>query len=457
MQPNFPYYNTVDQIIHAEWAIPQLARHQLLSESIQTLWPDSHPTKLIHVAGTGGKGSTCRFLEVGLSTVGMAGSYMSPHIYDYRERFSINGEFAQQDDLTELWEVRIKPHCIHMASANPHNVHTFLEVSVLLALALFEKYRVAWAAIETHVGGRYDWTRGLDAAASLLTNVGSDHAQMLGSEPWQRVMDKAGIARPDVPFFTTETEPENLAIIQAICQQEGAPLFVIGSEEIDQFDQLLVRHDLLPLSQSVLLNASYQRWNGALAFAAIRHLSPKADEALVASQMAQARLLGRFWQVDEGIFADIAHNVEKLTVLTGEIEERFGDVDKILVLGASLNRAPQELFQSLARVAKSIIITGATFKGQDPKTIYSEIAPLFPDTHMLVVADPRQALETAKTLQSGDDIILLTGSTYMIEQALNPDPYLRHINDTFGWRMQTRSEAQGTVQLKLPLAAPVVR
>ena len=121
MKPNFPYYNAVDQIIHAEWTIPQLSRHQLLRQSIELLWPEGHPTQLIHVAGTGGKGSTCRFLEVGLMEVGAAGAYMSPHIYDYRERFSINGQFARQDDLTEVWENRIKPHCVQLATDNPNN------------------------------------------------------------------------------------------------------------------------------------------------------------------------------------------------------------------------------------------------------------------------------------------------------------------------------------------------
>ncbi len=457
MKPNFPYYNTVDQIIHAEWTIPQMARQQLLRDSIDILWPDGHPTKLLHVAGSGGKGSTCRFLEVGLMALGTAGAYMSPHIYDYRERFSINGEFAAQDDLTDAWETRIRPHCIRLATTNPHNVHTFLEVSVLLALALFEKHKVDWAAIETHVGGRYDWTRGLDAAASLLTNVGGDHAHMLGSEPWQRVMDKAGIARPGVPFFTTETNHESLGIIETLCQQTGADLHVVGDSDVAQFNQSLEENGLLPLADGALLNASYQRWNGALAMAAIRHLHPQSDPVALTQRIASAQLLGRFWQVDHGVFADVAHNVEKLSVLADEIEEKFGDAGKILILGASLNRVPRDLFAKLARVAKSVIITGATFKGQDPTAVYEEIAPLLPDTHMLVVTDPQQALQTAKTLQTDDDIILLTGSTYMIEQALNPDPYLRHINDTFGWRMQTRSEAQGTVQLKLPLTSPVVR
>ena len=118
-EPNFPYYNVVDQIYHAEWAAAKLARLDLLAESIAALWPNGHPTRLIHVAGTGGKGSTCRFLEMGLSCFGKSGAFFSPHLFDYRERFSIGGEFASQADVMHTWEQRIRPFCTQSQPAQP--------------------------------------------------------------------------------------------------------------------------------------------------------------------------------------------------------------------------------------------------------------------------------------------------------------------------------------------------
>ena len=226
--PSFPYYNVVDQIYHAEWTIAKLARLELLRESIATLWPNGHPTRLIHVAGTGGKGSTCRFLELGLSCVGKAGAFMSPHLFDYRERFSIDGEFASQEDVAAAWEGFVRPYCVQLSLRNPHHTHTFHEVSILIALTLFDRQGVEWAAMETGIGGRYDQTRALDVVATALTNVGADHAHMLGEEHWQRVLDKAGIARPDVPFFTSERRTESLEIIASVCAQAGAPLVPPG-------------------------------------------------------------------------------------------------------------------------------------------------------------------------------------------------------------------------------------
>lgn len=430
--PNFPYYNAVDQIYHAEWSIAKLARQELLSRSVAALWPQGHPTRLLHVAGTSGKGSTCRFLEVGFGSVGKAGAFMSPHLFDYRERFSIGGEFASQAEVQAVWEEQVRPHCVRLAVENPAHVHTFQEVSILVALALFARHNVAWAALETSVGGRYDQTRALAVSATLLTNVGSDHAHLLGEELWQRALDKGGIVRPGVPFFTTESAPETLEIVRQLCVAAGAPCTVVEDSAVTALNAQLDSFDLAPDS---LLQASYQRGNAALALAALRWLLPDLDEGAVLRAFAGARLLGRFWKVDERVYVDIAHNTEKIGALAGEIGRQFGEQNKILVVGISGQRVAAEVFRPLAGVAQTIIVTGASYKGQDPTQVCAEIKTVLGDTPILLAAEPPQALQMARSLQRDDTVILLTGSTYMIEQALNPDPYLRHLSAHFGWRL----------------------
>jgi dihydrofolate synthase/folylpolyglutamate synthase len=453
---NFPYYNVVDQIYHAEWSIAKLARHELLRRSIAALWPDGHPTRLIHVAGTGGKGSTCRFLELGLSCVGTAGAFMSPHVFDYRERFSINGEFVSREEVMAAWEERVRPHCVRIATDNPAHVHTFHETSILIALTLFERHNVEWAAIETGVGGRYDQTRALDVAATALTNVGSDHAHLLGSELWQRALDKAGIARPGVPFFTTEQAPATLEIIRQVCAAAGAPLVEVDDADVAALEAALHIHTLEPAPDS-LLHADYQKRNAALALAVIRWLVPTIDEDALLRAFANARLLGRFWRVEDDIYADIAHNAEKIEALSGEIRRQFGDRGKILVVGISGQRISSKVFRSLADIAHTIIVTSASFKGQDPTRVRDEVKSIVGDIPVLVAFEPQQALRTARLLQREGEIIILTGSTYMIEQALNPDPYLRYMSAHFGWRMEEPHEATGVIHLNLPKSAPPLR
>ena len=452
-EPDFPYYSIVDQIYHAEWTAEKLARQLLLQRSVAALWPAGHPTRLIHVAGTGGKGSTCRFLEAGLSVIGTAGAFMSPHLFDYRERFSIGGEFVSRADVTWAWEAVVRPHTVRLAAEQPHQAHSFHECSILIALALFDRYGVEWAALETGVGGRYDQTRGLPVAATLLTNVGSDHAHMLGEERWQRALDKAGIARPGIPFITTDCIPENLAIIRQVCAQTGAPLTEVGVADVAALEAGLAAHGLEPVHDA-LLHADYQKWNAAGALAAIRQLAPAIDTGAVLQRFAAARLLGRFWKVADDVYADIAHNAEKMDALAGEIRKQFGDAGKIFVIGISGHRVPVQVFKSLAGVAKTIIVTSASFKGQDPAGVRNQIETVAGAVPVLLSTEPQQALQTARTLQRPGDVIILTGSTYMIEQALNPDRYLSYLSAHFGWRMPDAPEATGTIHLKLPGGAP---
>ena len=113
-------------------------------------------------------------------------------------------------------------------------------------------------------------------------------------------------------------------------------------------------------------------------------------------------------------------------------------------------RVPGKVFASLASVAHTIIVTSASYKGQEPARVREEIQAVVGETPVLLAIEPQQALRTARAIQRPGDVIILTGSTYMIEQALNPDPYLRHLSAHFGWRTQEPSEATGTLQIQLP-------
>jgi dihydrofolate synthase/folylpolyglutamate synthase len=214
----------------------------------------------------------------------------------------------------------------------------------------------------------------------------------------------------------------------------GAPLTVVGEEAVNTFRIHLAGPDHTPLSEQSLLTAAHQQWNGALALATINHLVPMLDEAVILERLSRAQLLGRFWRMEEGVYADIAHNVEKIQVLVAEVQTKFPDKGKIFVVGISGQRLAGEVFASLAGVAKAVIVTAASYKGQDPSIVRGSIEQLTGDIPTLAIADPREALQVAMQMCGEQDMILLTGSTYMIEQMLNPDPYLRHLHATYGWR-----------------------
>ena len=447
---NAAYYNTVDQIFHAQWTADKLARLVSLKSSVKTLWPDGHPTRLVHVGGTSGKGSTCRFLEAGLSLLGRSGAFLSPHIFDYRERFSLEGRPATEADVVDVWETKIKPHCVELALYNQQQSHTFPEINILMALALFEKHGIEWAAFEVGIGGRYDQTRALDYVVTALTNVGRDHEHLLGKQKWQRALDKAGIARPGVPFFTSEQETDTLQVILATCEAAQAPLHRVDHNHLATLEAMLAKSPPSGQPRSNFLNTSYQKLNAALSLAIINHLRPELDIATVLQKFMTVDFLGRFLPVEDYIYADIAHNPEKITAFAQAVCEKFGDRGKIFVVGVSGLRAPATMFRPIIDIAKSVIVTNASYRSQDPTAVKKDIDTIAGAPPTFVIPDSQQALQLAKSIREADEVIILTGSAYLIDQALNPDPYLRYLNATQGWREVEEIKVDGQVQFKLP-------
>lgn len=425
------YYSTVDEIYHAEWILDALLRQELLRQSVRQLWPNGHPTRLIQVAGTAGKGSTCRFLEAGLGLVGRSGAFCTPEMFDFRERFTIAGTPVARGEITRAWETRVRPLCIERAVLSKRHVHVPHEINILLALCLFEEHGLEWAAVETSIGGRYDQTSALEVVATVLTNVGSDHEEELGDEPWQRALEKVGIARRGVPLFSSEVEPELRDVISGVCRHVAAPCHFVDPSHIEQIEELL-RAD-----EDSLLAAAHQKWNAALSLHVLMHLVPDLDRAEVVERFESVQIPGRFWQIEDGLYADIAHNPDKVETVAAEVERRFGDRGKIFVVGVTHTRSTQAVLAPLLPLARMLIITQATYEGEDPETVQGEIDALGFGVPSLIVPGPVRAVATAKAMQRENDIIVVTGDMDIIDEALNPDPYLRTLNANIGWRDRT--------------------
>jgi dihydrofolate synthase/folylpolyglutamate synthase len=431
------YYSAVDQIYHAEWASRSLARTEHVRRCIQMLWPDGHPTRFIHVVGTSGKGSVCRYLEAGLSVAHRAGALMSPHLFDLRERFRIGGQAASQEEVVAAWEERIRPLCVDLALAGQAAQNSVSLVCLLISLVLFERHGVEWAAIEAGIGGTYDQTTALPADAVVLTNVGRDHESLLGLREWQRVLDKAGACRPRTDIFTglPDGADEALAIVAAVCAHQEAPLHRVYQEDVEEVREALAAMFPGGALDGALLSAEHQLRNAALALKVIRHLVPDSAAHEVIRRFGQVRFEGRFQEIAPRVYVDIAHNPDKIEALVAQLLREFPSERKLFVVGLSGDRSARDVFAAVLAVADSIIVTSASFKGVDPEAIARDLAEVNTRRISLEVCpDPAEALALARARQQGDDIVVLTGSTHAIDQALNPDPYLRYLNATWGWR-----------------------
>ena len=432
---NAPYLNMLDQLDHAPLLAVRAARLVRLRQMVAQLWPQGHPAKLIHVAGTSGKGSVTRFLEAGFSVLGAVGAATSPHIFDYRERISINGQWATPEELTAAWDEAVWPLAVQAGAEGPHAVPGYGHLGLLLALVVMARHRVQWAALETGCGGRYDARMALPVEATVLTNVGDDHRKTLGAELWQRANEKAGIARKDVPFFTSVESGPAFDVVQQTCAHIGAPLVVVGQNKIRAIEAEIKSALGGTIPEGSLLQSAHQRANAALALSVITRLAPQIDRAEALRRMAMIPSAGRFQKLADDLYIDGAHNPDKIAALARDVAARFAGRKLVFMLGLSNGRDGAEVFAPLLPQAHSIVATQPRFKGVPAELLASSLRTAMPDIPITVEASAAHALLRARQ-QAADvgGIVVATGSMYMLDEALNPNPYVKHLNATYGWR-----------------------
>jgi len=429
------YYAGLDEIYHARWAAAASARLRVFREAVDSLWPKpaGYPVRLIQVAGTSGKGSTCKFLQSGLSEYGSAGCYVKPHVFDYSERFTAEAGQVSHSEILEAWNGFVRPYCVESALKGESWQLNHQEASLLIALRIFERHRLDWAAIETGIGGRYDPASVLEVVATVLTNVGEDHEEVLGSEHWQRALEKAGICRPGVPLILGDNDERTVEVVTAACKDAGTPLFKVNRRETAELEALL-KSQRPAATYELARGSRHQLQNAAVAVKAITILVDGASVRRIASRILRTDYVGRFWRLEEGVYADVAHNPSKTVALAEELESRFPRKKKVFVVGISGERDPVKVIGPLVAQAKAIVVTSAGFKGQDPGKVYSSLRRRYPALPIHLETNPRVTAKVAKNLRGPGEVVVFTGSTYMIDQALNPDDRLRHLNMMQGWR-----------------------
>jgi len=410
------YLVTLDELYHAQWFAWKKKRILLLEEAVRYFWPDGHPSRLIHVTGTNGKGSVVFYLEQGLRFSGNTGSWTGPHVFDYAERFHIDGEIVSHDDITRIYREKLLPYQQKLIENHVDDALTFAELGILLALHLFQQYDVKWGMMEVGAGGRYTPLMALPMAACILTNVGDDHPETLGAELWQRALEKAGIARPGIPFFTSAEEPA-LSYVKKSAEVEGAPIFIVENNELEFIKKIKGEQP------------GYKLRNLALALKVIRHFYPGFQ---LESHHITAELPARFWKVTPNIIADVSHNPDKIQRLAEQLKFSYPTRKFNFLIGLSRSRDARQVFAPILELADHIVVTGASYAGQNPQRLADLLRQDFKDIE--VIEDPKTAFEHEKNRITGDQILVLTGSAYMIDQALNPNPYFKHLNATFGRR-----------------------
>ncbi|MBL8693301.1 MAG: hypothetical protein JNJ88_04315 [Planctomycetes bacterium] len=385
--------------------------------------------RIVHVAGTKGKGSVTWFVDALLRRAGRrCGRYMSPHIDRIEERIALGGRILEPEEFGAA-VLEVVPH---LEGADG----TFFDALTAAAVVAFARAGVEFAAVETGLGGRLDSTNALPKVAAALTSIGLEHTQILGNDVATIAREKAAIARRGVPLFSVScpNSPEGKAIA-AVAREFGAPLLVLGRE----FEARNVRADGAGLLVDVETvrrtyldvrlptGARYQVPNLALAVAIVddleaRGLLANARAALerapdpLASDLA---LPGRFELLRQQVppvVLDAAHTLESLAALLDAVEETFPGRRRVFVAGFSADKDHNRLSRAFVGRVDTVVVTQAASLRAAP---CSAVATALRSAGVPVVEKPqvRDAIGEAKSLAGADGVVVITGSFFVLADA----------------------------------------
>ncbi len=358
--------------------------------------------KSVHVAGTNGKGSVASalaaiFAEAGYKT----GLFTSPHLKDFRERIRINGEMIPEAAVVQFLERN--PDLIRDLSPS------FFELTCCMAFAYFAEEEVDIAVLETGMGGRLDSTNVVVPEVSVITSIGYDHQQFLGTTLAAIAGEKGGIIKPGVPVVVSENEPEALEVLTRKAGEAGSEFIAVtASDEGLQTD----------------LGGSCQEENMRTVAAAVRVLRARGwsipDRSLIAGAakvISNTGLRGR-WEVISDkprTIVDVGHNVEGVAMVTGMLAaERYRRLH--IVWGMAADKAADEVLALLPKDARYYWCKPDVPRGKDVALLRDEAAAfqLTGDTYPSVAA----ALAAARTAADEDDLVFAGGSIFVVAEVL---------------------------------------
>jgi len=293
--------------------------------------------KFIHVAGTNGKGSTCAFMHSILKAAGInAGLFTSPHLIHFGERI------RDAERLITPAEIAAGITRLRACVSDWHPHPTFFELTLALALEWFAQRQNEWVVLETGLGGRLDATNAITPAVTVITPIGWDHMDMLGDTLAKIAAEKAGIIKPGVPVITMPQHLEALEVIQHTAAERGAPLIIAEA----------------PWEGETGLAGTHQRWNAAMAVAALRAAGLTLDERVIACGLREVQWPGRFQKIGNNIIIDGAHNLEAAHVLAQTWREQFPNDKAEVIFGAVSGKDTAAVLRELAPIAASWHFTG---------------------------------------------------------------------------------------------------
>lgn len=324
--------------------------------------PQEH-LRFIHIAGTNGKGSVLAFVSTVLKEAGYrTGRYISPTIFEYRERIQVNGQMISKKDLCRL-VTTLKEACESLvAEGKPHP--TSFEVETALSFLYFKEKRCDPVVLETGLGGELDATNLIcNTLVAVITSISMDHMGILGKTLPEIARQKAGIIKQGCRVVTTMQTREVLSVLQKKCEEKQAPIQIADVGKVSGIKSSLAKqcfsYDTYKQLEISLIGR-YQIANAVLAIEAVKALGAygyTVSEKAIYKGLKETKWRGRFELLcKKPVFiADGAHNRDGAMQLAKSVEFYFTNKRIIYIMGILRDKEQEEIIRLTAPYAEQIL------------------------------------------------------------------------------------------------------
>ena len=423
-------FTNYEQIPGVSYAQPGYTlRH--VEELLNRMGNPQLAARTIHIAGTKGKGSVAAMTAQVLSSSGYkTGRYTSPHFHTLRERITIDGMMISEADFAAA-TAEVKPFIESVKQDTSFRQLTYFEALTALAFAYFQEKQVDFQVLEVGLGGRLDATNVVPhPLVSIITTISLDHTQILGNSLEEIALEKAGIVKPGCWVVISPQPPEAASVITAVCREQEANVIQVGKDVTwhktggDLHHQSLVIQGRTRRYQvTIPLLGDFQLENAATSVATLEILSSAGfavSATSIARGLAQVRWPGRFQILRQHptVLVDGAHNVASMKRLVNNVREYFPRKRIFLVFGTSCDKDIPGVINELAPLSPQVIITQASHsRAASVSTLTAEFAKrgVEPETKGTVP----EAISRALSLADRTDVICVTGSLFVVAEALD--------------------------------------
>ena len=410
-------FTNVDQVIKRIYSLPKLHPKNDLSYIRRILKQLNNPqdnVKTIHVTGTNGKGSTSYYLSNLLQKAGQkTGLFVSPYIYEFNERIQLNGKNISNNDLIKIAN-EIETVIEILKKDDPNFSLVTFEYEVALAFQFFVQENCDYAVIEVGIGGEHDKTNVIIPEVSVITTIGLDHEKIIGPTLKDIAEEKSGVIKSNKPVVLGNVPQNVLEILLNKAQSENSKSFLLGRDF-----QIKIMPDVIEYQDSknlynFALRPLVEAYDIGVAVQAIQLLQLDLDRKKIEEVINETNIPGRYdvIQTSPEIIVDGAHNLQAMENLLNLVrKKKKGQIYVLLGMMKDKDLGPvTKLFKD-----EKVTLTRIDY----PRAARLEDFPKEAQKEFEYKENFEEAYTSLKNKLQADDMLLVTGSFYLVGAVLN--------------------------------------